>query len=273
MSTGPFSKRKAMEQRLRSRTKSYLPVMSEGAFICGLTAGVLRGYPVDPGPDLDVATISPRRSPRARGVKGRRIAAHLVEVEVLDGIPITSAATTWTMLAKDLDVRSLIAVADAIVQIPRDSSGRQHPEQVQSTIDELRMAVAAGNHVGLRKLRAALERVRVGSSSKLETEYRLDAEDAGLPTPQLDVEIRDERGRLLGISEFVYPEFKVIVEIEGDQHRTSKTQWNRDLQKYRDYANAGWEVVRLTARDIRWTRTATHIVGTVLRRRGWNPAR
>src|SRR5690606_6272639 len=107
---------------------------------------------------------------------------------------------------------------------------------------------------------------RVGSSSPLESDYRLDAEDAGLPEPVLDFEVRDGRGRLLGISEFAYPLHRTVVEIEGDHHRTSKLQWNRDIQKYRDYAAEGWEVVRLTAADVRRTRTAARIVGAVLSR-------
>jgi len=99
----------------------------------------------------------------------------------------------------------------------------------------------------------------------------LDAEDARLPEPELDFEIRDARGRRLGISEFAYPQYKVVVEIEGDHHRTSKSQWNRDLGKYRDYANAGWEVVRLTHDNVRVQHNAARLVREVLVRRGWQP--
>lgn len=175
------------------------------------------------------------------------------------------------MLGRDLSERKLIILGDAIVGIPRDERGIRHPERAGATIEQLQASIDAGSRPGLKKLRAALERIRVGCSSPLETDYRLDAEDAGLPEPELDVEIFDARGRRVGISEFVYRQYSVVVEIEGDHHRSSKHQWNRDLQKYRDYASAGWEVVRLTAHDIRTQRTAARIVREVLIRRGWRP--
>src|SRR5690606_10974337 len=120
------------------------------------------------------------------------------------------------------------------------------------------------------RLRAALEQVRVGSSSPLETDYRLDAAAGGLPDAVLGMEIRGEDGRLLGISEFVYPDYRLVVEVEGDHHRTDRKQWNRDIEKYRAYPAAGLEVVRLTSAHIRGAYpTAVGIVRTALRRRGW----
>lgn len=267
LDSGPLARTREASRRMRSLAESFLTVMAPGAFICARSAAVIRGYPVAAPDELDVGVFSPRRAPKGAGVRGRRIEAHLAEVESLDGIPITSPATTWTMLARHLSVRALIAVGDAIVQIPRDPYGNPHPELADATVEQLRAAIEAGRQIGVAKLRVAVERIRVGSSSPLETDYRLDAEDAGLPTPVLDYEVRDARGRLLGISEIAYPALKVAVEIEGDHHRTSKKQWNRDIQKYRDYAAAGWEVVRLTSVNIRVTRDATAIVRATLARR------
>ena len=271
--TEPLALTRSSMRLMRSKALSYLQVAAPGSFICGASAAVLRGYPATPTDDLDVAVLAPRRAPKGRGVKGRRIEPHLVDVEEFDDIPTSSPASTWAMLGRDLSVRKLIILGDAIVRVPRDDRGTRLPERAGATIEQLQAAVDAGSRAGLRKLRAALDRIRIGCSSPLETEYRLDGEDAGLPEPELDVEILDGRGRRLGISEFVYRQYCVVVEIEGDHHRSSKQQWNRDLQKYRDYANAGWEVVRLTAHDIRTTRRAARIVRDVLIRRGWRPDR
>ena len=73
----------------------------------------------------------------------------------------------------------------------------------------------------------------------------------------------------IGITEFVYRRQRVVVEVEGDHHRTSRAQWNRDIDKYAAYAAEGWEVVRLTSRHVRGGQ-ATPIVSQVLRRRGWH---
>ncbi|MDT0156326.1 hypothetical protein Q9R19_01685 [Microbacterium sp. ARD32] len=213
--SAPLASSHAAARRMRSKAKCFLTVMPPGAFICGRSAAVIRGYPVDAPTDLDVAVLSPRRAPKGVGVKGRRIEPRLVSVERVDGIPISSAASTWTMLARDLSTRQLIIVGDAIVHVPRDRYGTPHPEEADATLEQLLEAVASGRQIGVKKLRTALERIRVGSSSPLETEYRLDAEDAGLPEPVLDFEVRDDHGRLLGISEFAYPSLRVAIEVEG----------------------------------------------------------
>ncbi|MEV8218552.1 hypothetical protein AB0O65_02195 [Microbacterium sp. NPDC077391] len=269
--TEPLALTRSSMRLMRSKALSYLQVAAPGSFICGASAAVLRGYPATASSDLDVAVFAPRRAPKGRGVRGRTIRSHLVDIDVVDGIPASSPASTWAMLGRDLSERKLIILGDAIVGIPRDERGIRHPERAGATIEQLQASIDAGSRPGLKKLRAALERIRVGCSSPLETDYRLDAEDARLPEPELDVEIFDARDRRVGISEFVYRQYSVVVEIEGDHHRSSKHQWNRDLQKYRDYASAGWEVVRLTAHDVRTTRRAARIVREVLIRRGWRP--
>lgn len=275
----PLALSRRVARRIRSRALSYRDVMVPGMFLCGFTAAALREYPVGTGTELDadmqleVAAFAPGRAPRGRGIRGRKVAPHLAEVVDLDGLAVTTPATTWAMLGRDLSVRELIVLADAILHVPRDSRGELHPERAGATREEMQRAIDAGRRIGIDRLRAALPQARTGSASPLETEYRLDAQFASLPEPDLDVEIRNTRGRLLGISEIVYPEYRVIVEIEGDHHRTSRAQWNRDLQKYRDYADAGWEVVRITSSDIRKKRRATGIVRAVLVRRGWKITR
>lgn len=62
----------------------------------------------------------------------------------------------------------------------------------------------------------------------------------------------------------------MIVEIEGDHHRTSRRQWHRDIEKYRNYADAGWYVVRLTSAHVGSTRLGVSIVAQALQRRGWD---
>ncbi|WEK62296.1 MAG: hypothetical protein P0Y60_05955 [Candidatus Microbacterium colombiense] len=250
--------------------------MTPHSFFCGRTAAVLFGAPVTPHDELDVAVLAPLRAPRGAGIRGRIVSPHLVEVEVRDGLALTSPAATWAMLARELTERDLVVLGDAFVRIPRDDLGRRQPTQALATLAQLCAAVDAGRRrPKVIRLSAALERIRVGSASPLETEFRLDASTDGLPEAVLDAEIRGESGRLLGISEFAYPRFRTVVEIEGDHHRTSNRQWNRDLAKYRDYADAGWEVVRLTSRNIRGHAPpdATTIVRRVLLRHGWDGRR
>lgn len=252
--------------------RAYSAIMPAGSFYCGATAAIV-GYalPLKIPAALNVAVIAPQRAPRAKGIKGRKVAAHLVAITEIDGLRMTTPANTWAMLARDLTSRELVEVGDAIVRVPRDDYGRQHPELAQATIADLAVEVSCGPRPpSTAKLRDALELICVGSASVLETDFRLDAASAGLPKPVLDMEIRDDRGRLLGISELVYPQYRIVVEIEGDDHRTSRRQWNRDLDKYNDYAEAGWEVVRLSSLHVNGTRRdGVGRVAAALCRRGW----
>ncbi|WP_345046394.1 hypothetical protein [Microbacterium invictum] len=181
-------------------------------------------------------------------------------------------ADLWASLAGTLTERELIILGDAIVRIPRDRDGAPQPEQQLATIPELEAAARRPGRRRRVELLRACSRVRMGSMSALETDCRLTMEDAGLPEPELDVEILDARGRLIGISDAIYRRWGVVVEVEGRHHSTSDAQWSRDLDKYAAYAAVGLELVRLASKHIRGPRPrGPEIVRAVLQRRGWRP--
>jgi hypothetical protein len=258
------------EQR---KIQAYASVMRPHAFLAGRTAGVHLGLSVGPGSLLEVGALAPAHAPRGRGIRGIKIAPHLVNVREHAGVRTADAASTWAMLGGELSIRERVALGDQVVRIPRDRRGTLMPGGQLGTIADLTKMVAAGRRRGIARLREALPLIRVGSASPLETDFRLDAATAGLPAPELDVEIRDERGTLLGITEIVFPGYRTAVEIEGDHHRTDREQWNRDIDKYASYAAQGWEVVRLTSAHVRGAdRRGVGIVQSVLQRRGWRSA-
>jgi len=268
----PFALDRIARKKLLRRAKAYREVMPEHAFFVGRSAAGAYELPITPGDDLEIGVLAPSSAPRGRGVRGIKVQPSLVQVRTHEGLRVSTPASTWAMLGRELSVRELVTVGDAIVRIPRDDKGRPQPDRQLATIAHLRLAVEAGPRRGVAKLREAVEHIRVGSSSPLETEYRLDAAAAGLPEPGLDVAIRDGRGALLGITEVAYLEYRTLVEIEGDHHRTDKKQWDRDIEKYAAYVAEGWEVVRLTSRHIRGRRPrAATLVRDVLVRRGWSP--
>ncbi|WP_404434521.1 hypothetical protein LG299_07735 [Microbacterium lacus] len=265
--------RDRMQRRsvLRAAT-AYTAVMADRAFFTSRTAAVIYGLPLSHTDALDVGVCGPSTAPRGRSIRGFKVQPGLISVREHNGLRMSSPASTWAMLGRELSVRELITVGDAIVRIPRDTIGRLRADEQLASVEHLRRAAHAGSRPGVAKLREAVELVRVGSSSPLETEFRLDALADRLPEPELDVEIRDGRGSLLGITEISYAEFRTLVEIEGDHHRTTKRQWDRDIEKYAAYAAEGWEVVRLTSRHIRGEGPrASGMVATVLVRRGWRP--
>lgn len=265
----PFARDRAQRAVVLKGAHAYSLVMPPTAFFAGRTALVLQGLPVAHGTNLEVAVFSPARAPRRSGIDGRRIEPHLAHTAQVSGLRVATPGSAWAMLADEVPLPDLVVIGDAIVRVPRDRTGALRPELAVGTRDQLARAASAGRRRGAETLRRSLAEIRVGSSSPLETQLRLDAAASGLPEPELDVEIYDSLGRRIGISEIVYTAWRMVVEVEGDHHRTSRAQWNRDLDKYAAYADAGWEVVRVSSAHIRGGSAVPRIIRT-LERRGWS---
>ncbi len=266
----PLALDRRMRRTILRRARAYARVAPAGAFLIGSTALAVHDLPLRVGADagpLHVGIHAPLHAPRGVGVRGRKVSPWLARRTILDGLPVADVASAWALLAEHESIDRLIVVGDAIVRVPRGERGHPHPENQKASIDQLRAAADAPWRRGRAKLARALEDVRVGSMSVLETEVRIALCRGGLPEPDLDVEIRGADGRLLGIGDLVFRAHGVIVEVEGRHHRTDDRQWNRDLDKYAALAAAGWEVVRLTSRHVRGADPAcVHLVRAALAR-------
>ncbi len=260
---------------MRQRLRSYAARMGRGAFFTHHSAAVCWGLPVPlaPGALVHVAVLAPHRAPRGAGIVGHAISPHLVTVREHDGLRVSSPASVWVQLGAVLEVADLVAVGDAIIRVPRGRHGRLlDASTALATLDQLEAAAHAGNRKGAARIRAALPLLRQGASSRPETHLRISLLGAGLPEPELDGEVRSAAGLLLGISEIVFRTWRVAVEYEGDQHRTDRRQWNRDIHKYEAYRAAGWHVIRITAEHLYGRRPiAVARVRDGLMRAGWRP--
>ncbi|MFC4224730.1 hypothetical protein [Lysinibacter cavernae] len=114
--------------------------------------------------------------------------------------------------------------------------------------------------------------IREGSDSRQETLLRLLLADAGLPEPELNVDVCDSAGNWIARVDLLYSEFGVVVEYDGDQHRTSKRQYERDIHRFEDLMLAMNAVVRVRASGLAsgWPDTL-HRVTSALRSAGWSP--
>ncbi|MFE5410441.1 hypothetical protein [Microbacterium sp. NPDC056569] len=219
---------------------------------------------------LDVGVFHPHRSSKAAGVRARQFRATVTAVTQRDGFRVTDAATTWAHLAELLTVDELIAVGDAIVRVPRARGMRRgKPSDAHAGLADLE-AVAAQPRPGAARLREALSYVRVGSSSARETEMRLALTRAGLPEPELDVDVIASDGTPIGYTELAYSKYRVLIEYEGDHHRSDPAQWERDIVKHAACAAEGWEVVRITSAQMKPTpAVAVSRVRAALVRAAW----
>lgn len=92
---------------------------------------------------------------------------------------------------------------------------------------------------------------------------------AGLPMPECNLIIGDDRGPM-GRVDLVYVAYKLIIEYEGDQHRTDRNQWNADIDRHEDFARDHWTLIRVTSERTRWPRQLVRAVYNALRANGYD---
>ncbi|OIH97930.1 hypothetical protein [Curtobacterium sp. MCBA15_001] len=216
-------------------------VMRSDQFFSHTTAVALWGLPlprrVRDRSDVHVTTAGSGPLMRRPDVVGHRaLVEDENEVTVVAGLRVSSQARAWSESAALLDFRALVVLGDAIV----GASDRR-------TISDLAAQIRpGGRHV--RLARAALEHVRVGSESPMETGLRLDVVDAGFPEPELNVDVHDEDGRFLGRVDMAWPEYRIALEYDGDHHR-ERDAFRHDQRRGNGFAVSDWLVIHATAAD------------------------
>jgi very-short-patch-repair endonuclease len=165
--------------------------------------------------------------------------AELSQEEIVGrrGMPATSPLRTVADLGSRLPLIEAVVAVDMAL----------HKRLVHA--DDLRAYVAA--HPG-RKGIARLRRVAVlaepRAESAMETRLRLLLVRAGLPRPEAQVQLHDDRGRFLGRPDLYYPAQRLCLEYDGGTHRNSLIQDNR---RQNGLLNAGFRLLRFTAADLR----------------------
>ena len=76
-------------------------------------------------------------------------------------------------------------------------------------------------------------------------------EDAGLPKPVVQYEVRDERGRFVARVDAAYPRLKIAIEADSERYHGAPGARVRDLDRTRRLRRAQWEVVAVTWGDVR----------------------
>jgi hypothetical protein len=102
---------------------------------------------------------------------------------------------------------------------------------------------------GVAKLKAVLPLVDGGAASPQETRLRLLFIDAGFPKPTTQIAIYDECGRYVRTIDIGWEDFMVGAEYDGDQHRTNRAQYIKDMRVWPKLAALGWNVVRAIKED------------------------
>lgn len=210
------------------------------AVISHRTAALLWRLPVD---DDEVLHIT--REPGAAVCRREGVRTHRAHLEPADGDTcrgrlVTSLPRTFVDLAARSTFEQLVAVGDVVL---RRCSRR-----------ELERAVGrAGRRKGVVLARSALPLLDAGSASPGETRCRLLLHGAGFTELRHAVAIRDAGGEWIAEADLGDADARVAVQYDGllVHFGDDPEQRARDLARDELARSAGWEVVVLTARDLR----------------------
>lgn len=234
------------------RARDCLQIMAASAVFSHGTAALLHGLPLPLycDRDLHVSVPTGSRPPERRTVVGHEIAhEHWIRNEIvhqdyergdLFALPVVSPALAWAQLADRVDPADLVAIGDAILAA----------NPPLSTMDELvALALRWRGRRGARALAWAAPRLRLRSWSRPETLFRLMQVEVGIPEPQLNALVYDRAGKPLTSPDQSWPDYRVLLEYEGDGHR-SKGRFRADITRYENYVDGGWSLVRVHAGDV-----------------------
>jgi hypothetical protein len=249
----------ATDDDVFARCERLLPALGERHWFSHGTAARIWGMPLggrylasDP---LHVTSIASDVAFRHRGTVGWVTADASIGRGVFGMLPVIAPADAWCQLAirgavvarRTVPHEWLVAAGDFLLTGKR--KGRGEREAALCTIDELRAAVARrGRGRGAALLRVALEDLRWPVDSPNETRLRLGLVAYRLPEPQVQVPVMTADG--LRHADLGYPEERVLLEFQGDEHRTSRRRWLRDLTRVQLFQDAGYHVILIGAADL-----------------------
>ena len=228
-----------------------LSAASPGAWISHVTAARLRCQLLPPwlADSTELHLSKPRSLPsvRRKGVFGHTVLTLDDEIELVDGIRMSTRSRTWLDLARTLPLHDLVSMGDELIRIPRlDFEGRTQPHD---TVAGLRALVGRHpNLQGIVRARAALDLMRVGADSAPESQLRLAIASAGLPEPELQVPLRTGDARSPS-ADLGYRHRRLAIQYDGGHH-LGEAQILSDRRRNKAFESAGWTVLVFDKSDL-----------------------
>lgn len=193
--------------------------------------------------DERLHVVTPTRGPRTQrgGFVAHLCSQRALEVVQVGALRVTSGAQAWLHLAHGMLLDDVVVLGDAMLR-------RRAPV---TSVDSLaRLTEATHKMRGLAVCRGALDVVRAGTDSSMETRTRLALVGAGFPSPEVNQPVYSGTGRFLAMPDLQYRDCKIAIEYDGDVHRTDPVTWRRDVERRQLLEGAGWLIITATADDI-----------------------
>jgi hypothetical protein len=204
--------------------------------VAGIAASALHGAQwVDDDIPIELIWNNTRPPP---GIIARDERLDNDEITTVSCFSVTTSARTAYDLGRHLPRSEAIARLDALMRATPFS------------IDEVLLLAQRHRRArGLKQLRAVLPLVDGGAASPQETRLRLLFIDAGFPRPTTQIPVVDGRGRLVRPLDMGWEDFMVAAEYDGDQHRTNRKEYVKDIRAFPKLERLGWSVIRVIKED------------------------
>ena len=220
---------KGIERTLEVNTQAASLWVADGV-VAGRAAAALHEASFV-GADTPIELIGPGRRPRD-GVIVREERISPDEITQVGGIAVTTPERTALDLARHLRRYQAVAHLDALA-----AAAAVDPEAV------LRLARRYRGARGVRRARAVVPLLDPGAQSPRESWLRLVLIDGGFPRPATQIMVSD--GCSTAFIDMGWEQQKIGLEYDGDQHRSDRHQFVKDIGRHEMLDNLGGLAIRV----------------------------
>jgi hypothetical protein len=231
---------------LVTECRALATTLDDGVAFSHVTAlrllGVEVPWTMEDDADLHVVTRDPSARPDREGVRAHWSRQPFLDTIEVEGLPITSPAQTFIHVGVELRrPDDVVVLGDAMMRRER---------MLTTTAEVARLAERTHKVKGIVQVREQIARMRPGTDSVMETRTRLLLVAANLPCPVVNEVVWAPDGDYVKRVDMLYPQDKIAIEYDGDQHRTDKAQWRDDIRRRRRLQDLGWTVIVVVADDV-----------------------
>lgn len=209
-------------------------MLPDDAVFAGPTACWMQGLDVDPIRPVHV--IVPSGLQRSRfGLTVRRCALPTAEVATVRGLRLTTLHRSLRDVCLRFEPREALVLLDMSLFLQKTD---------QDALDRYVHHVR-GQH-GTRRMRWLVEHA-APAESPMESRLRWILLEAKLPRLEVQSNLFDDSGRFVGRADIYFPDYRLVVEYDGGNHRDRIPS---DDRRQNLLINAGFRVLRFTAVDV-----------------------
>jgi Protein of unknown function (DUF559) len=223
------------EQRLTGGLLS----LGKSAAISHRAAARLHAFDRFTADDVDFLVGRTERNSRLAATVHSSALIRKLDIVTVDGFRTTSATRTILDLANlQVDPDRLRAAIDSAVRLQLSA-----PEAIRRQLADIRRR----GRTGVRMIDELL--YDAGGHTMLEREFLRLMREADLPRPQPQVVFRDGK-RTMARVDFLYAEWKIVVEVSGRIGHSTPPERARDAQRRNELQDLGLRVYEFTWEDV-----------------------